>query len=63
MRFRAALSCLLLIALALTSALVGHATSYDFATKIGAQAVDNILDLPASSIVDVTTFSLTNIAG
>lgn len=59
MWFRAALFCIFAVALALSSALVGHAISYDFATKIGSKSVDGILNLLASSMLAVTTFSLT----
>lgn len=47
------------IGLALASAIIGHAISYDFATKIGARSVDSILNVLASSMLAVTTFSLT----
>lgn len=47
------------IGLALASAVIGHAISFDFATKIGARSVDSILNVLASSMLAVTTFSLT----
>jgi len=59
MWFRAALVCAFGGALALAGALVGHTISYDFAAKIGAKSVDNILTILASSMLAVTTFSLT----
>lgn len=58
MWFTAALFCLFAVALALAGALIGHAISYNFATKIGAKSVDNILNVLASSMLAVTTFSL-----
>ncbi|WP_294189274.1 DUF2254 domain-containing protein [uncultured Sphingomonas sp.] len=59
MWFRAALFCLFGGALALAGALAGHTISYEFATKVGAKSVDNILSMLASSMLAVTTFSLT----
>ncbi|WP_277923843.1 DUF2254 domain-containing protein [Sphingomonas hankookensis] len=59
MWFRAGLFCVFAIALALASALVGHTISYDFAAKVGSKSVDGILNLLASSMLAVTTFSLT----
>ena len=59
MWFRAALFCLFGGALALAGALAGHTISYDFATKVGAKSVDSILNMLASSMLAVTTFSLT----
>ncbi len=59
MWFRAALFCVFAIALALASAVAGHIISYEFAAKVGAQSVDNILNVLASSMLAVTTFSLT----
>ncbi len=59
MWFRAALFCVFAVALALGGALIGHSISYDFAAKIGAKSVDNILGVLASSMLAVTTFSLT----
>ena len=58
MWFRAALFCLFAAALALAGALIGHAISYNFAAKIGSKSVDNILNVLASSMLAVTTFSL-----
>jgi uncharacterized membrane protein len=59
MWFRAALFCLFAVALAMAGALLGHTISYDFAARIGAKSVDNILNVLASSMLAVTTFSLT----
>ncbi len=59
MWFRAALFCLFAVALAMAGALLGHTISYDFAAKVGAKSVDNILNVLASSMLAVTTFSLT----
>lgn len=59
MWFRAALFCIFAIVLALASAVVGEIIPYAFATKVGAQSVDNILNVLASSMLAVTTFSLT----
>ncbi|WP_246332113.1 DUF2254 domain-containing protein [Sphingomonas chungangi] len=59
MWFRSALFCVFAVVLALAGALIGHAISYDFASKIGAKSVDNILNVLASSMLAVTTFSLT----
>ena len=59
MWFRAALFCLFAVALAMAGALLGHMISYEFATKVGAKSVDNILNMLASSMLAVTTFSLT----
>lgn len=59
MWFRAALFCLFAVALAMVGALLGHMISYDFAAKVGAKSVDNILNVLASSMLAVTTFSLT----
>lgn len=59
MWFRAGLFCLFAIGLALASAIIGHAVSYEFAAKVGARSVDNILNVLASSMLAVTTFSLT----
>ena len=58
MWFRAALFCVFAVALALAGALIGHAISYDFAAKVGSKSVDNILNVLASSMLAVTTFSL-----
>ncbi|MHA6718883.1 DUF2254 domain-containing protein [Sphingomonas sp. RS6] len=59
MWFRASLFCLFAVLLGLGSALLGHAISYEFAASIGAKSVDHILDVLASSMLAVTTFSLT----
>lgn len=59
MWFRAGLFCAFAIGLALASAVIGHVISYDFATKVGARSVDSILNVLASSMLAVTTFSLT----
>ena len=59
MWFRAALFCVFAVALALAGALLGRTVSYDFAARIGAKSVDNILNVLASSMLAVTTFSLT----
>lgn len=59
MWFRAALVSAFGGALALAGALVGHTISYEFAATIGAQSVDGILTILASSMLAVTTFSLT----
>lgn len=59
MWFRAALFCVFAVVLALASALVGHTISYSFAARVGSKSVDGILNLLASSMLAVTTFSLT----
>ncbi|WP_267387212.1 DUF2254 domain-containing protein [Sphingomonas sp. GC_Shp_3] len=59
MWFRAGLFCVFAVALALASAFAGHLISYDLAAKIGSKSVDSILNLLASSMLAVTTFSLT----
>lgn len=59
MWFRAALFCLFAVVLALVGVLIGDSISYEFATKIGAKSVGNILNVLASSMLAVTTFSLT----
>ncbi|MFY8195180.1 MAG: DUF2254 family protein [Novosphingobium sp.] len=59
MWFWAGLFCLFAIGLALARAFIGHAISYEFATKVGARSVDSILNVLASSMLAVTTFSLT----
>lgn len=59
MWFRAALFCLFAVVLALAGALIGHSISYEFAAKVGSKSVDNILNVLASSMLAVTTFSLT----
>lgn len=57
--FRAALFSLFAVVLALLAAVVSPFLPYEFGTKIGAAAVDNILTILASSMLAVTTFSLT----
>ncbi|GLI98978.1 DUF2254 domain-containing protein [Sphingobium sp. BS19] len=57
--FRAALFSLSSVALALLAAFVAPYVPYDISTKIGSDAVDNILGVLASSMLAVTTFSLT----
>lgn len=57
--FRAALFSLSSVALALLAAFVAPFIPYDISTKIGSDAVDNILGILASSMLAVTTFSLT----
>lgn len=59
MWFRAALFCLFAVTVAMAGALLGNMISYDFAAKVGAKSVDNILNVLASSMLAVTTFSLT----
>jgi len=59
MWFRATLFCLFAVGLAMVGALLGHMISYEFAAKVGAKSVDNILNVLASSMLAVTTFSLT----
>lgn len=59
MWFRSALFCAFAVVLALASALVGHTISYSFAARVGSTSVDGILNLLASSMLAVTTFSLT----
>jgi uncharacterized membrane protein len=59
MWIRASLFCVFGVGLALIGALVGPAFSYDFATKLGSKSVDEILNVLASSMLAVTTFSLT----
>ena len=56
--FRAALFSLMSILLALLAAVVAPYIPYDISTKIGSDAVDNILGIMASSMLAVTTFSL-----
>lgn len=56
--FRAALFSIFSVALALLAALVAPYIPYDINTKIGSDAVDNILTILASSMLAVTTFSL-----
>lgn len=57
--FRAALFSLFSVGLALLAAFVAPYVPYDISTKIGSDAVDNILGILASSMLAVTTFSLT----
>lgn len=57
--FRAAAFSLGAIVLALASAIVAPFIPYDWSGKIGSDAVDNILQIIASSMLAVTTFSLT----
>lgn len=56
---RAALFSLLGVVTALLSAVVAPYIPYDFTVSVGAEAVDNILGILASSMLTVTTFSLT----
>ncbi|WP_082545732.1 MULTISPECIES: DUF2254 domain-containing protein [unclassified Sphingomonas] len=57
--FRAALFSLSSVVLALLAAFVAPFIPYEISTKIGSDAVDNILGILASSMLAVTTFSLT----
>lgn len=57
--FRAALFSVSAVALALLAAVVAPFIPYDIGVKVGADAVDNILGILASSMLAVTTFSLT----
>jgi uncharacterized membrane protein len=57
--FRAALFSLSSVMLALLAAFVAPFIPYEISTKIGSDAVDNILGILASSMLAVTTFSLT----
>lgn len=57
--FRATLFSILAVATALLAAFVSPWIPADLPTKIGADAVDNILGIIASSMLTVTTFSLT----
>jgi len=57
--FRAALFSLSSVVLALLAAFVAPFIPYELSTKIGSDAVDNILGILASSMLAVTTFSLT----
>ena len=56
--FRAALISLLAVAAALVSILASPYLPEGLSTKIGADAVDSILTIIASSMLTVTTFSL-----
>lgn len=58
MWFRASLFSILAVATALMAIVVGPYIPVDLPTKIGADAVDNILGIIASSMLAVTTFSL-----
>ncbi|MDF7775713.1 DUF2254 domain-containing protein [Sphingomonas sp. AOB5] len=57
--FRAALFSVFSVALALLAAFIAPYIPYEISTKIGSEAVDNILTILASSMLAVTTFSLT----
>lgn len=57
--FRAALFSLFSVAVALLAAWIAPVIPYEISAKIGADAVDNILGILASSMLAVTTFSLT----
>lgn len=57
--FRAALFSMSSVVLALLAAFVAPFIPYEIGTKIGSDAVDNILGILASSMLAVTTFSLT----
>lgn len=57
--FRAALFSVSSVALALLAAFVAPFIPYEISTRIGSDAVDNILGILASSMLAVTTFSLT----
>lgn len=57
--FRAAAFSLAAVVLALLAPLVAPLVPYTLGAKIGADAVDNILGIIASSMLAVTTFSLT----
>ncbi|MDJ0389253.1 DUF2254 domain-containing protein [Roseomonas sp. E05] len=57
--FRAALFTLLAVATALVASVAEPFIPYKITVTIGAQAVDNILGILASSMLAVTTFSLT----
>ncbi|KFG89470.1 putative membrane protein [Sphingobium herbicidovorans NBRC 16415] len=57
--FRAALFSLSSVMLALLAAFIAPFIPYEISTKIGSDAVDNILGILASSMLAVTTFSLT----
>ncbi|OYY88704.1 MAG: hypothetical protein B7Y45_14165 [Sphingomonas sp. 28-66-16] len=59
MWFRAALFSIFSVGLALLAAFVAPFVPYTISTKIGSDAVDNILEILASSMLAVTTFSLT----
>ncbi|GLR46686.1 DUF2254 family protein [Sphingomonas astaxanthinifaciens] len=57
--FRAALIAILTVMLALLAAVLAPLILYDLSIKIGADAVDDILTILASSMLAVTTFSMT----
>ncbi|TKD51306.1 DUF2254 domain-containing protein [Sphingomonas baiyangensis] len=57
--FRAAGFSVAAVLLALFAAVIAPWVPYDLSAKIGADAVDNILQIIASSMLAVTTFSLT----
>ncbi|WP_448502764.1 DUF2254 domain-containing protein [Sphingomonas sp.] len=57
--FRAAAFSMGAIVLALVAAVVAPFIPYDWSGKVGSDAVDNILQIIASSMLAVTTFSLT----
>lgn len=57
--FRAAFFALLAVVTALFSAVAAPFIPYEITATIGAEAVDNILGILASSMLAVTTFSLT----
>ncbi|WGF89355.1 DUF2254 domain-containing protein [Marinivivus vitaminiproducens] len=57
--FRAALFSLLAAVTALVAAVIAPFIPYHISATIGAEAVDNILGILASSMLTVTTFSLT----
>ena len=55
---RALLFAVLAVITALAAIFLKHLIPDDLSTKIGADAVDNILNILASSMLAVTTFSL-----
>lgn len=57
--FRATIISLLSVCLALASAVLAPFISYSLSLQVGADAVDDILTILASSMLAVTTFSLT----
>lgn len=58
MWLRASVFCVFGVVLAFAGIVGGHALSYDFAVKLGSRSVDEILNVLASSMLAVTTFSL-----
>jgi uncharacterized membrane protein len=56
--FRAGLFSALAVGLALLATVLAPFVPYDLSTKIGADAVDNILEILASSMLAVATFSM-----